>query len=61
MNIYVLTANDVTDCAGDMMESGYVVGVFDTLELAEAALAECGENYMRKSSDYSIDEFEVNR
>jgi hypothetical protein len=59
MTVYVLSANTVFDCSGEVFSSGYVVGVFDSYEKAEEKITEIGDTYTRKMRDYDIEEFKV--
>ena len=52
MNLYILVANTVYDCAGEVFSEGYVVGVFSSYNLAEENIPE--DNYTRKNKDYNI-------
>jgi hypothetical protein len=60
MQIFVLTAEPMVDIAGEIMDSGFVVGVYDSLDLAEASLKDLLEKSAgRKAHDYSIDTFDL--
>ena len=59
MKVYVVTADTVTDCSGEVFSSGYVVGTFSSYEKADEAIEAIAENYARKHSDYDIEEFEM--
>lgn len=61
MQVFVLTAEPMIDIAGKIMDSGFVVGVYDSLDLAEASLKDLLEkSSWRKAHDYSIDTFDLN-
>jgi hypothetical protein len=61
MQVFVLTAEPMIDIAGEIMDSGFVVGVYDSLDLAEASLDDLLEkSSWRKAHDYSIDTFDLN-
>ena len=57
MKIFVLSANTVYDCSGEVFDTGCIIGVFSTYELAESNIP--ADNYTRKSNDYEIKEFTV--
>lgn len=57
MKVYVLTAESVYDCNGDLFSNGYVIGVFSSYELAEQHIP--ADDYTRKQRDYDIEEFTV--
>jgi hypothetical protein len=59
MKVYVVTADTVTDCSGEVFSSGYVVGTFSSYEKADEAIEAISENYTRKHRDYDIEEFEM--
>jgi len=59
MKVYVLTADTMTDCSGELFSNGHVVGTFSSHEKANEALEAIAENYTRKHSDYDIEEFEM--
>jgi hypothetical protein len=61
MQIFVLTAEPLVDAGGDTIDSGFVVGVYDSLDLAEASLKDLlSKSSWRKAHDYSIDTFDLN-
>lgn len=60
MHVFVLIALPVMDAMGDMVDSGYVVGVYETEELAKAARAKKVEtSSVRGRGDYTIEEHGV--
>jgi hypothetical protein len=59
MKVYVVTADTVTDCSGEVFSDGYVIGTFSSYEKASSAIEAIEENYTRKRRDYDIEEFEV--
>jgi len=59
MKVYVLMANAVTDVAGELLDSGGLIGVYATLERAEYIVSNIENTYLRKQYDYTIEEAEV--
>ena len=57
MKIFVLSANTVYDCSGAVFDTGRVIGVFSSYELAESNIP--ADTYTRESYDYEIEEFTV--
>lgn len=57
MKIFVLSADTVYDCSGAVFDTGRVLGVFLTYELAKSNIPV--DTYTRKSYDYEIEEFTV--
>lgn len=58
--VFVVTADAVTDTAGEVLDYGHVVGVRATLEEADALVkATVGTSYWHKEYDYTVDEFEI--
>lgn len=60
MNVFILTADNITDCNGDLVESGYIVDVFTSYEAAIEEIENLTAKFkFRKDYDYSIEEFTV--
>lgn len=58
--VYVVTADAITDVKGELMQSGYVVGVYSTEEKADEAIdKDCAASSIRRRWDYNIDEMEI--
>lgn len=61
--VWVLSGETITDIAGEVLESGTVIGVYSSMKAAEAALDDLltsRRSYWRKHDyDYSIDEFSL--
>jgi len=61
MQVFVLIAEPVVDVVGELMDDGFVVGVYNSLDLAEASLKDLlAESSWREAHDYSIDTFDLN-
>lgn len=58
MNVFVATADPTVDCMGEIVDFGYVVGVYSTKCLAKTAIIEDPSN--RKDYEYQIEKRELN-
>jgi hypothetical protein len=56
MKIFVVTADTVTDVSGEVFSEGFVLGAYAAEGEAYEAIKAEGENYARKSTDYTITE-----
>lgn len=52
MTLFILSADTVYDCSGEVFDEGYVIGVFSSYNLAEENIPE--DTYTRKNKDYTI-------
>lgn len=55
--MFVITADVVTDVNNEVIDNGFVAGVFSTVEKANSYIDNVTETYMHKRGDYTISEF----
>jgi len=59
MDVFVVTADAVTDVANEMLDGGEVRGVFYTIEGADSYIDTVAETYTHRRRDYSITKMTV--
>ena len=59
MKVFVVTRDVITDCTGEVIDSGGLEAVFSSLGAADWFVATVPETYMHKRRDYTIDEMTV--
>lgn len=59
MKVWVLMARATTDVLGELLDSGGVVGVFASNELAEETLSKIPDTYTRNRNEHDIEEHDV--
>lgn len=59
MNVFIVKTNAITDVAGELLESGEIIKVFNEYDKAAEFIDNVKESYMFKKDDYEIVEMEV--
>jgi hypothetical protein len=59
MKVFVVSKDVITDCAGEVIDNGGVVGVFYLETIADIYVNSVEETYMHKRRDYTIEEMTV--
>lgn len=57
--VYVVSQDVISDCFGELMDSGSVVAVFTSLKSAEKYIDNVEETYYHKRDDYTVTELDL--